>query len=498
MLRVHPLVVGGLGLLLVVTACGGGGDGGGTGPSVVSYTVENPAALIDTADQSTTVRLLFVDGDGAPIRQQAATLSADVEIDPWTGLGFRYVEAGIATPAAPGTDADGRLLVGMARFTDESGSTWLHIRLPNLDFEDSILAVNRPGHAVRAGPADTAVYAGGSIQARLMDRLGNATSDPVQVTVLGPGLSASAAGLVTVAPGTPPSRTYFVVRGTGALQAIEDTAWISVVPQGKMAGILGEYLVGVTLDGSQVFQIDSIRDEADQGSWMSAPVWAPDGAAVLTALQGPGLVQYRLATAPFQAGATATLLAPNYPAAVAGEGEYTADGQQVFFSKDFTATYRIAPGGTTATKVAPVQQGGGYTVAYRPSPSPDGSKVAVVTDDQVLNGVIRVIDVSTGVAAPWYVSGQRPRWHPSLPLIAFTGQGGGPISVIAPDGSAQTQVSPPGVVYYENPLSWSPDGEWLLARGPGDDRYSLIHRSDGRALPIVWRRTLDYATLGPP
>ena len=122
-----------------------------------------------------------------------------------------------------------------------------------------------------------------------------------------------------------------------------------------------------------------------------------------------------------------------------------------------------------------------YDVPGHAAASPDGSQVAYV---EVNGTMIRVFDYATKTTLPWRVYGDYPAWSPDGAHIAFVG-GGGHLWLLDPDGTNQQLVTPLDHYYSEGaPVSWSPDGKWLIAVQYPTFRLELVEVATGNALPL--------------
>ena len=94
--------------------------------------------------------------------------------------------------------------------------------------------------------------------------------------------------------------------------------------------------------------------------------------------------------------------------------------------------------------------------------SPDGAHAAVEhygtpydTPD------VQILALASGVAEPLGLLGSHPRWSPRGDRIAYVGDNR--VWVVSPDGTGLRAVSPFDAIFQPG-LTWSPDGEWLVAR----------------------------------
>ncbi len=482
---------GGLGWVLALgTACAGA-----SGPRESRLEVPDSSALADTVEavnRPISIRLVSLQGEAQAAVRITVSPSADFSRIAVFSTDLRY---GGQVPAVTDRDGIATVLVANGYL---AGPVWLRVVAPSHDLDDSVRLEVLPGHASGIGPADTSLYSGAPAQLKVIDRLGNARTDPVQVMVATPGIGTTGDGLVTAGPA--PARAMLSVQYLGPDGPMVDTAWISVVPKGRLLG---------TDDGSgsvRVLQLDGsgyLRLFDELASHASGPAWRPDGTEVLFT----GFLSYsllRLHRAAPQEGATFSELIPFVTGSPLNMSapEYTRDGRWVFFAATGpleTDPLRIwqADVGTGIATPLPRPQGAlPFTLKLRPSPSPDGQRYAAVTDE--LNGSIRVFETATGNFAPWAVSGQRPRWHPVLPRIAFVAQGDGALFAMNDDGTGVQQLTPDSIEYSEHVLSWSPDGAWLLARhltSGGGGFLELVGYPSGLRLPLRYLTSFTDGVL---
>jgi Tol biopolymer transport system component len=127
--------------------------------------------------------------------------------------------------------------------------------------------------------------------------------------------------------------------------------------------------------------------------------------------------------------------------------------------------------------------------ALRPSPSPDGSRVAFMQ-----NGGIRVLDVATKAVSSWTAPGSNPSWSPDGTEIAFVS--GNTLSIIRADGSSTRTLNTLGRFYLDGPVSWSSDGKYLVARS-SYNAYDLVDVQTGVSLPLQYGLSLFVLSMAP-
>jgi Tol biopolymer transport system component len=167
---------------------------------------------------------------------------------------------------------------------------------------------------------------------------------------------------------------------------------------------------------------------------------------------------------------------------IASWPSYSPDGTTIYFSGATTgnfALWRANADGTSPRQLYADPSG----LAWRPSPSSDGTRLAITIGNP---SYVCVYTLASASVSSWAIPGHMPRWSPVGERIAFVQQYGGPVSVVNSDGTGAHQVSPVGRSYEEESLTWSTDGVWLVARATGT--LELINVNTGATLP------LGYAT----
>ena len=395
------------------------------------------------------------------------SFTPEMTVEPLTGSTY-------TTLAVGSTDAAGRTAV-LVRLGFGAGDGRIAVSVPTLGLLDTARFTIRPAAPVRVtiAPADTTILSGKSFTFRggAADQYGNTTTDPI-TWVADSGGAVSNTGTFTA---TGPGRFRVVATGTKG-SAISH---ISGVPPFRLVAATSfpASVILVDADGSHPKALTTFSD----GGIGPHPTSIPrTSSIVFTTLEGGlqtlkvvdtnGVVRPFFATTPVRVTHEA-------------EPEATADGQWLFFSaydSDCSlyryCLYRARPDGSGAEPLWPFV--GPSTTNTRPAPSPDGSKVAYMTAVTSIN--VRVLDIVNRSVSQWYVEGDRPSWSPNGQQIAFTGYSGGPISLVNVDGSGKRVLTNH---FYSSgaPISWSPDGRWILAKGTF---YELIDSSTGIAMPL--------------
>jgi hypothetical protein len=354
-----------------------------------------------------------------------------------------------------------------------------------------------PGNVLALMPKDTAAFVGSSypLFAVVKDAHRNVRNDPVTYEAVGSAATVTATGRVTV---NAVGRALLVARSGG--QA--DSAWVSGVPNGSMVMTSGSELVFTNLDGS-----GSRSLPLPAGHFVLHPAWLPGTDDVL--VLGSGWTPLSIDILRVTQSGTVTKLLPDSMMSSLGNIDGFrpgTDGRYVFLEAGrcnrANVVYRIDLRTGARERVSP--RGDDVTgndedcwdpVDSDPSPSPDGTQVAVGDGRDPVRYVIAVIDVARHTRTGLEVAGDHPVWSPLGDLIAY--HDAGTLKVIAPDGSGVRQVTPGGLTYHRM-FNWTPDGKYLVVRrvvewdninGP----IEIIRVSDGMRLPLRFRVGSDPA-----
>lgn len=401
-------------------------------------------------------------------------------------------------PDGPGrlaTDATGRAVTPLRAGT-QAGTARVIIRVPSLGYLDTATYTVLPGAAagIVALPRDTALYVARTLppRASVVDRLGNRRPDAVAVAVGGGPLAAEGGLLRTTAIG----RASWIA----SAGALADTGWISVVPQGRIAGhwlhqITGDTarMVFVELDGSG-------QTSFDIGYWWQPEQeWAPGGTHLVMndggQAFGSSVNHIALAT---PAGALTRILPDDVRLRETANPTWSRDGAWIYFTavpdtvrglpNDYRKPeiWRARADGTGVERVGPAATY--YEGDSHPSVSPDGTRV--VYESQRGPAGLRIQHLGTG-AIRTIPGGHRASWSPvDANLVAYgvpaSGLGGSGIEIrlMRADGTpVGGRLGPAEYVYIT--FSWSPDGRWLIADRTGSGITDLIEVATGQVLPVM-------------
>ena len=337
--------------------------------------------------------------------------------------------------------------------------------------------------AVAAFPSDTVVTISSAFQIRttIIDRWGNSVASAATYQALDPAATSSATGQVTAqAPGV---GRIVVQAGTPAA----DTVRVGIAPSGTIAASTETGIAIINLNGSNRQDVP-VAGSDYQGRY---PTWLSPIA--LAAMNGQyyadvlnvsvtGNVQHLVT-------ATDSVVLEVWPQA-------SRDGTWIYFGGLVPAypttgisIWRVAAAGGTPQRISPANASGeGDTY---PSPSPDGSKVALATTRSGTFS-LAVIDVATKQLTSLNFSGVGPRWAPSGDSIAFLHNA--ELWLINSNGTGARRVGPAGRGY-DPGIDWSPDRQFIVAVGPNG--IELVHVPTGGIIPLSLPPDLRQPTWKP-
>jgi hypothetical protein len=404
----------------------------------------------------------------------------------------------VVYPDGPGrlaTDATGRAGTPLRAGT-LAGAARIIIRVPSLGYVDTATYTVLPGAAagVVALPEDTALYVARTVplRASVVDRHGNRRPDAVAVAVGSGPLAAEGGQLRTTAIG----RASWIA----SAGAVADTGWISVVPQGRIAG---HWLHQVTGDTARITFMDLDGSGAasfDIGYWWQPEQeWAPNGTHLVMndggQTFGSSVNHIAFAT---PAGVLTRVLPDDVRLRETADPTWSRDGAWIYFTavpdtvrglpNDYRKPeiWRARADGTAVERVGPAATY--YEGDSHPSVSADGTRVVYASQRSPAG--LRIEHLGTGSIRS-IPGGHQARWSPvDANLVAYgvpaSGLGGSGVEIrlMRADGTpVGGQLGPAEYVYIT--FSWSPDGRWLIADRTGSGITDLIEVATGQVLPVT-------------
>lgn len=438
--------------------------------------------ITDSAGASLAVPLIIEVHDSTGARAPLGTVvrfesqirdqAYEASVTALTDLQYSYFASGT-------TDGSGRTGV-LVVLGVRPGPARISIVVPTLGIRDTARFTITPAAPARIDlrPADTAVFVGASfpVTGSVFDRYDNARSDAVTLSISSAGATVSNSGVVT---------TSAVGRYTISASALgySQSANFSVVPPGVLTAfdVTTGDIVSVSLTGTNKTKL---ADPIDGGIGLR-PRWVMPTAQVLYStlvgdLQTLAIVDSTGQSRPFFTTRPSIITHAADPAP-------SADGAWVYFaahssncsSGDY-CLHRARLDGTGAetlekTRLLPDR-------SLRPSPSPDGRRVAFQLDAP--GGTqVRVLDVEHQQLSAWSIPGAAPLWSPNGQMIAYRNVNGD-ILVMSPDGSAsRTVINGLGALHYPG-IAWSPDSQWLMYHDLGDALIRIVNVQSGQTVPI--------------
>ncbi len=348
-----------------------------------------------------------------------------------------------------------------------------------------------PAALIRLSPRDTALYVGRSFArhdtvfgalgvSRPNDDIRYSTPDTLV-------LSVTRSGQIT-------GRSFGRARILASSASLVDTAWISVVPMGRLAvgRSTGTSVATLELDGSG---LHSLADAGQGGG--GAAAWSPDGGSIAFQYEIPGGAGASRLMTVASAGGVSTPLA----GALGNVPRISRDGRWIYYRSAASGgtgeIWRTTPDGIISERIGPADHS--FAGDSYPDPSPDGTEV-VLSSNRALDGgwYVVVRSVPLGTDRSLGILGYSPRWSPAGDRIAYWSgdalSGLGAVYVMHADGTDAHQVSPPGRSYRVPGLDWSPDGRWLVAQGA--TTTELLDLETGVALPLAFTDRYAAAAWG--
>jgi hypothetical protein len=442
----------------------------------------------------------------------AAMPGVRVEFTPIPGrtpFGSTYARLFVAPPDtvterafhAATTDAQGHAAIRVG-FSIAVGRTGIVIEAPEGGLRDTAWYTVLPGapDLVTFPNRDTALVAGGTLEPRalVMDRFRNVRDDKVELTVGGALATVDAAGAVHAGD---PGRGWVSARVNYRV----DTMRVSVVPQATMAVVMqnadGSWSLSVvSLDGQTRETIVTTRTPVKMPAWNRAGTEI----AYNSGSDGSG-GDARLYVASMSGDNQRVL--PTMPVALrtAYFPRFSPDGQWIYFTGDAlypgdpqgywtsATTWRVRRDGSGVERLLPSDPTNIYTTAWEPDPTPDGTALILA-----YAGLISRYDLATRTVTSLGPEGELPRLSPAGDQIAYFLVEPGlisPIYLMRTDGSG-VRVLTPGHKYGRHTgYSWSPDGQWLVARGSSG--LELVRVSTGEIIPLPYSGAMSQPAFRP-
>jgi hypothetical protein len=473
----------GAAVLLVLWACGEADVGTdpqppGDGPAPEAPTLE----IVGGAGEGDTIQARLVTLEVAVTRGTVAQEGVVVEFStgadlfqPHTVYLFHWRNTAVDT-----TDASGRASA-VVEFGSVSGAGSVLVRVPSLNLSASADYTTLPGQpdSVLILPRDTAMYVGMTLQLSysVSDRFGNPTDD-VPTFSAGAGITVDGNGLVRAV-----SHTRTAVLATAATAV--DSALFSVVPEGIIAAGINSpsigritHLVIFSLDGSR-FDTLFTHPAPHESNW--GPSWSPDGSGVVFT---PDAQPYVVDTL----GSVSRLI-PETAMWEALWPEYSPDGQAVYFTGTLTnmgennRLWRVTTNGTDLAPVPGFSTNDGIWLTA--SCSPDGSRIVLADPSAHL---LSILTLASSTVVHYPLIAFTPRWSPTADLIVFAGSGLMGMYTVRSDGTELRELIPSTRPILRG-LSWSPDGEWIIARS--HPSLIVVNAETGLEIPIPFTTDLS-------
>jgi hypothetical protein len=481
-----------LAAVAVLGACGdSSGPANAPGLNLVSG-----AGAVDTIGAELDVPLVvrLLDESGAPLAGR------EIVFQPRDCISYYNCSVFVASVG------DTRFVTGLVDSTDEDGYARTRIKL-GLRAGEGRLRISAgetqqvvaasytiaPGQPVlvHAAPRDSTLHVGASYTMRgaTSDRGGNPRAgDPIRFARVDGPISVDPDGSVR-ATGIGRAR---LVAWSGEQT---DTAYVSVVPEGRLA-------VTLRADNTEVRTVDldgsGLTTVVASGWWDGGrAAWVAGGASLVFVQGGAGSGTLRVS----DGGGASHRLAPSSTAADEQLPRVSRDGEWAYFRYSGppapgSELWRVRLDGSGLERIGPA--GEVSRTDGDPDPSPDGGRLAYATTRP--DGISRLVvrDLAGGTDAALGLPGRLPRWSPAGDRLAYWHSDDGytgTIHLALPDGSGDRGLSPSGRTYEPVGLDWSPDGAWLIARG--ESTLELIDVASGATMPLGWSAVYAWPAWKP-
>jgi Tol biopolymer transport system component len=171
---------------------------------------------------------------------------------------------------------------------------------------------------------------------------------------------------------------------------------------------------------------------------------------------------------------------------------FSPDGQWIYFTGDTPypndpqgywtsmTTWRVRRDGTGLERLLPTDPANIYETAWEPDATPDGTALILA-----YAAMISRYDLATRTMTSLGVEGEMPRLSPAGDQIAYFLLEPGlisPIYLVRADGSGVRVLTPDHKYDRFAGYGWTPDGQWLVARGKAG--LELVRVSTGEIIPL--------------
>jgi hypothetical protein len=467
--------------IVVVTSCGDSSGPGGGRPGLTLVSGYN---LTDTISARPVTALVVEvrDAQGAIVPQGTVVrfspvatsyFQSEMMVEGLTSTSYNNFATGE-------TDGAGRAAV-LVQMGPIAGPARIAVSVPTLGVEDTARYTVLAGQpsAILLTPVDTAIYVGSkyTIRGGVVDRWNNARTDPVVYTAT-PGATVTSSGAVTAST----IGRYTLTGTAGGLSAV---IHLSIVPRGTLVGLIYRnnafHIVTFNLDGSGFHDVVSAAD----GGGGPRPRWVPGASTIIYTDHIAGFEQLRTV----DANGNVSVFFPSPPQTMThnAEASPSAAAPVLYFSAyDSRCSYFgycLFRSGIDGSNPELFDIAATYEKTWHPAASPDGSKAAYVTGDQITDQ-IKVFDYATRTVSAWSVTGDYPTWSPDGTQIAYAQLSGGPLHLMNADGTNQRVLAAANGLYSDSPPAWSPDSKWVIAENLSSGSLDLIEVATGKVLPI--------------